>query len=63
MNTKAMPINQKLSVRANIILTLEKINEGQSLSLLLDELLNNVKDNEKPLLTSYFLVRFGTGLP
>lgn len=42
-----MQINQKLSVRANIILTLEKINEGQSLSLLLDELLNNVKDNEK----------------
>ncbi|WP_323843413.1 16S rRNA (cytosine(967)-C(5))-methyltransferase RsmB [Moraxella sp. Pampa] len=42
-----MQINQKLSVRANVILTLEKINNGSSLSALLDGLLNGVKDNEK----------------
>lgn len=42
-----MQINQKLSVRANVILTLEKINNGSSLSALLDGLLNSVKDNEK----------------
>lgn len=42
-----MQINPQLPVRANIILTLEKINQGQSLSLLLDDLLTAVKDNEK----------------
>ena len=40
-------MNNQLSVRANIILTLEKINQGQSLSVLLDPLLNSLKDNEK----------------
>ncbi|WP_394261158.1 16S rRNA (cytosine(967)-C(5))-methyltransferase RsmB [Moraxella boevrei] len=40
-------MNKNLPVRANIILTLEKINQGQSLALLLDDLLNAVKDNEK----------------
>ncbi|WFF38663.1 16S rRNA (cytosine(967)-C(5))-methyltransferase RsmB [Moraxella nasibovis] len=38
---------QKLSVRANVILTLEKIHQGQSLSLLLDGFLGNVSDNER----------------
>lgn len=42
-----MQISQPLSVRAKIILTLEKINQGQSLSVLLDPLLNSLKDNEK----------------
>lgn len=42
-----MPVSQKLSVRANIILTLEKINQGHSLSFLFDKLFNCVKDNEK----------------
>lgn len=42
-----MQINPQLPVRANIILTLEKINQGQSLLLLLDDLLTAVKDNEK----------------
>lgn len=37
----------KKSVRANIILTLEKIHGGQSLSVLLDTLLNSLADNEK----------------
>lgn len=49
-----MQINPQLPVRANIILTLEKINQGQSLSLLLDDLLTAVKDNEKALLTNYY---------
>ncbi|MDO5050821.1 MAG: 16S rRNA (cytosine(967)-C(5))-methyltransferase RsmB [Moraxella equi] len=40
-------MNKNLPVRANIVLTLEKINQGQSLALLLDDLLNAVKDNEK----------------
>ena len=40
-------MNKNLPVRANIILTLEKINQGQSLALLLDDLLTAVKDNEK----------------
>ncbi|TWV82508.1 transcription antitermination factor NusB [Moraxella sp. VT-16-12] len=40
-------MNHNLSVRAKIILTLEKINQGQSLSVLLDPLLNSLKDNEK----------------
>lgn len=40
-------MNHNLSVRAKIILTLEKINQGQSLSALLDLLLNSLKDNEK----------------
>ena len=40
-------MNHNLSIRAKIILTLEKINQGQSLSALLDPLLNSLKDNEK----------------
>ncbi|MDO4250184.1 MAG: transcription antitermination factor NusB [Moraxella sp.] len=39
--------HNKISARANIILTLEKIHQGQSLSVLLDNLLNGIKDNEK----------------
>lgn len=43
----AVKIEQKLSVRASVILTLEKIHQGQSLSLLLDGFLNGVKDGER----------------
>lgn len=38
---------QQLPVRANVILALEQINQGQSLSSLLDEMLAMVKDNER----------------
>ncbi len=42
-----MNINSQLALRANIILCLEKINQGQSLSVLLDELFGVIQDNEK----------------
>lgn len=42
-----MNVDAKLSVRANIILTLEKIHQGQSLSFLLDGVLNVMQDNER----------------
>ncbi len=40
-------MNETRSVRANVILTLEKIHEGCSLSVLLDELFTDIKDNER----------------
>lgn len=40
-------MNKQPSVRANVIATLEKIHQGQSLSSLLDELLNATQDNER----------------
>ncbi|ELA09465.1 16S rRNA m5C967 SAM-dependent methyltransferase [Moraxella macacae 0408225] len=39
--------NQKLSTRTKVIATLDQIHHGQSLSTLLDELLNNVDTNDK----------------
>lgn len=39
--------NQKLPVRTNIIITLDKIQQGQSLATLLDDLLNQTADNDK----------------
>ncbi|WP_019519809.1 16S rRNA (cytosine(967)-C(5))-methyltransferase RsmB [Faucicola boevrei] len=39
--------NKKLSTRAKVIATLEKIHHGFSLAVLLDDLLNNVNDTDK----------------
>lgn len=38
---------QQLSARANVILTLEKITQGQSLTTLLDDLFANIKESER----------------
>lgn len=40
-------LTQKISTRAKVIATLEQIHHGQSLAVLLDDLLNNVNDTDK----------------
>lgn len=42
-----MKINPQLPIRANVILTLENIKQGHSLSSLLDDLLTALKDSQK----------------
>lgn len=40
-------LTQKISTRAKVIATLEQIHHGQSLAVLLDDLLNHIADNDK----------------